>query len=119
MPLMRKVRRDRRENERALLTRLPYEVGTKTLVDGVITERTWVSHEHWSGSWLVTVISENKYRVVMFTSADWAQDHTIVGCEVSIAGTVKVHSEFRGAWSTTLVRPSLKSIIRPSKEATA
>lgn len=111
------VRRVKADAERLKYTRLPLDEGAKTLVDGVVVQATWVQSD-FGGSRMITIISQDKYRVTMFTTAEWATN-TNIGDIISVAGTVKNHREYREAWSTTLSRPSLKSIIHPSEEETA
>lgn len=111
------VRQAKADAERQKYTRLPLEEGVKTLVDGVVVQATWVQSD-FGGSRMVTIISQDKYRVTMFTTAEWATN-TNIGDIISVAGTIKNHREYREAWSTTLSRPSLKSIIHPSEEETA
>lgn len=104
------IRQAKKDAERAKYTHLPNEVGTKTLVDGVVTS-TVIVNSVYGESYKLTVIVQDAYRVEIFTSAEWASA-TNNGDIVSIAGTVKEHREWRGAWSTVLSRPSLKSIER-------
>jgi hypothetical protein len=110
-------RRIKADAERRKYTRLPLEVGAKTLVDGVVVQATW-AHSDYGMTRMITVVSQDKYRVTMFTTAEWATN-TNIGDIISVAGTVKNHREYREAWSTTLSRPSLKSITHPSEEETA
>jgi hypothetical protein len=111
------VRTIKADAERQKYTRLPLDVGSKTLVDGVVVQATW-SHSDYGVSRMITIVSQDKYRVTMFTTAEWATA-TNIGDIISVAGTVKNHREYREAWSTTLSRPSLKSITHPSEEETA